>query len=85
MGFNFKRNKNLVLKEKFTLTNYDKGRGITEILAKHESQDTQLNSFEQLREKISKEVLIIDPNKARKHYSYIKSNREMSKLRETLK
>jgi len=61
LGFNFKRNKNLVLKEKFTLTNFDAGRGITEILTKHESQTTQLTSFEKLREKINSEI--IPPNK----------------------
>ena len=57
MGFNFKRNKNLVLKEKFTLTNFDAGRGIADILAKYESQETKLNSFEKLKGRINQSFL----------------------------
>lgn len=79
MGYNLKRNKKLILENKFVVTNHDKGRGIAEILANYERESTQLISFEQLREKISKELLIIDPKKARKHYSYIKSAKEREK------
>jgi hypothetical protein len=74
MGFNFKRNKNLVLKEKFTLTNFDADRGVADILAKYESQNAQLNSFEKIKEKIEKEAIV--PNKTQNHLNWSKSVRE---------
>lgn len=66
LGFNFKRGKNLVLKEQFTLTNFDAGRGIAEILAKYESQDTKLTSFEKVRKKIGKEFVALNTKESSK-------------------
>jgi len=39
------------LKEKFTLANNSIGDGITDVLARYESQSTHLISFEQVRDK----------------------------------
>jgi len=50
---------------------------IGNILAKHESQNTQLTSFEKLREKIAKETLF--PNKNQSHLGWSKSVRERKK------
>ncbi|CAG8761121.1 13951_t:CDS:1, partial [Racocetra fulgida] len=56
LGYDFKRNKKLILKEKFTLANNSIGGGIADILTRHERQDTQLTCFEKLRARIIKEI-----------------------------
>lgn len=56
MSYNLKRNKQLTLEHKFILTNFDKGRDIADILANYERENTQLTSFEQLREKVNQEI-----------------------------
>lgn len=73
LGYNLKRNKKLVLQNKFTLANNSIGKGITDVLARYEKQDTNLNYFEKLRKKISQEV--VTPNKIKKHRLWVKSVR----------
>jgi hypothetical protein len=73
LEYNLKRNKELVLKNKFILVNNSIGRGIFNALTKYEKRDTRLNSFEQLRKKIGQ--VIITPGKIKKHRVWVKSLR----------
>jgi len=65
LRYNLKRNKKLVLQNKFILANNSIGGGIADVLNRYENQDTRLNHFEKLKEKISQEV--ITPEKVKKH------------------
>ena len=47
---------------------------IGNILTKYEGQNTQLTSFEKLREKFAKEAII--PNKTKSHLNWSRSVRE---------
>jgi hypothetical protein len=62
-------------KNKLELVDVD---SIENVLAKYESQETKLNSFEKIREKIEKEAII--PNKERNHLNWSKLVRERKGL-----
>lgn len=82
---NLKETKKTAFENKHLWVINGQRKDISSLLDYCENQNTRLIAFEQLREKISKEILIIDPEKAGKHHSYVKSTKGRRKLEETSK
>lgn len=75
LEINLKENKKTVFENKHVWVNNGYRRNLTNVLIRCENQNTQLNFFEQLKEKISQEVTT--PDKVRRHRTWVKEAKEL--------